>query len=75
MGQIIQLKKGEEYITLNNLLKVSGLISTGGEAKIFLLNNQVLVDKEIETRRGKKLYPGTEVEVLGKIFFIKSNVD
>ena len=69
--EIIQIKKGESYITLNILLKITGIISTGGQAKYYLQENTVLVNKEEENRRGRKLYPGDEILVEGKKFIIR----
>lgn len=67
----ISLKPGEQFITLNILLKIAGLISTGGAAKAFLLENSVLVNGEEEKRRGRKLYPGDVIEVLNDTFVIE----
>ena len=53
-----------EYITLQQLLKVLNIISSGGEVKFFLEENVVLVNGERETRRGRKLYPFDKVNVL-----------
>ncbi len=53
-----------EYITLQQLLKVLNIISSGGEVKFFLEENVVLVNGERETRRGRKLYPSDKVNVL-----------
>ncbi len=53
-----------EYITLQQLLKVLNIISSGGEVKYFLEENVVLVNNERETRRGRKLYPSDKVNVL-----------
>jgi len=65
-----------EYIELQNVLKKNGIIQTGGEAKFFLQNNSVLVNGELENRRGKKLYPGDQVEILNEVYLIeKKNVD
>ena len=46
-----------EYITLGQLLKFISVIQSGGEAKIWLQLNEVLVNGNLETRRGRKLYP------------------
>ena len=54
-----------EFITLGQALKMIHLISSGGEGKRFLLSHTVLVDGELETRRGRKLYPKTTVVVDG----------
>ena len=58
----IKLRPNEEYITLQSVLKVANVISTGGMAKIFLEDNDVLVNGEVEKRRGRKLYSGDKIE-------------
>ena len=73
MGKIeIQLNSDQEYITLQSLLKITDIISTGGMAKIYLAENKVLVNGVLEDRRGRKLYPGDKVEVEGRTFVIKT---
>ena len=67
----ISLKPGEEYITLNVLLKITDVISTGGMAKVFLAENTVLVNGVSENRRGRKLYHGDVIEVLNDTFVIE----
>lgn len=52
-----------DYITLGQLLKEEGLIQTGGASKYFLRENEVLVNGQVDTRRGKKLRAGDEVIV------------
>ncbi|MEA5060828.1 MAG: S4 domain-containing protein YaaA [Erysipelotrichaceae bacterium] len=59
-----------EYLELQQLLKIIGLISTGGEAKVFLASQEVTVDGIAENRRGRKLYPGQVVVVEGKNYQI-----
>ena len=68
----IQLKSDREFITLQSLLKITDIISTGGMAKVYLMENKVLVNGELEDRRGRKLYPGDKVEVEGRTFVIKT---
>ena len=73
VGKIeIQLKSDQEYITLQSLLKITDIISTGGMVKAYLAENEVLVNGELEDRRGRKLYPGDKVEVEGHTFVIKT---
>lgn len=60
------------YITLGQLLKLVNLIGNGGEAKSFLACHEPLVNGEKDARRGRKLYPGDKVEVLGQSFVIAS---
>lgn len=52
-----------EYITLGQFLKMVNLIHSGGEAKLFIATNEIVVDGEIETRRGRKLREGSRVTV------------
>lgn len=52
-----------EFITLNQLLKLSGTSSNGAEAKYMILDGKVKVNGEIEIRRGKKIRVGDYVEV------------
>ncbi len=67
----IKIREDEEYITLNVLLKITDIISTGGMAKIFLQENDVFVNGEKENRRGRKLYRGDVIEVNKQAFLIK----
>ena len=66
----IKLRKDEPFITLGVLLKIAGLIDTGGQAKWFLAENKVLVNGEEDNRRGRKLYHGDVVEVSNHSFTI-----
>lgn len=52
-----------EYIKLEQFLKIADIVSTGGEAKMFLLTNEIMVNGEYENRRGRKLYKGYKVTV------------
>lgn len=65
-----KIKIREEYIKLDSLLKLSGLVMTGGQAKMEILDGNVLVNGEVCLMRGKKirkgdrvLFDGTEIEV------------
>ncbi len=53
----------EPVITLGQALKASDLVGSGGEAKVLIQAGEVLVNGEVETRRGRKLAPGDVVEV------------
>ena len=70
-AKTVKLRPNEEYITLQSLLKSTNTISTGGMAKIYLLENKVLVNGEPENRRGRKLYSGDLVELEDATFVIK----
>lgn len=53
----------DDYITLQSLLKTTGILHSGGAIKPFLENNLVLFNGEKETRRGKKLRAGDKIEL------------
>lgn len=59
------------FVTLGQFLKLANLIQTGGEAKEFLSNHEILVDGELDNRRGRKLYDGMVISLLDKKFVIK----
>jgi ribosome-associated protein len=50
-----------EHITLDALLKATGLAGSGGAAKVLIADGLVRVNGEVETRRGRKLRAGDEV--------------
>ena len=47
-----------EFIKLDSFLKFCGACGTGGEAKMAIAEGDVLVNGEVCTMRGKKLYAG-----------------
>lgn len=55
----------DEFIKLGQALKAGNLVSSGVEAKIVIQNGEVLVNGEICTMRGKKLYDGDQVTFKG----------
>lgn len=65
-----ELKITTEYITLQQFLKIEDIISSGGEAKYYLQDNEVFVNDELENRRGRKLYPGYIIKVQNKEYKI-----
>ncbi|MBQ6783504.1 MAG: S4 domain-containing protein YaaA [Acholeplasmatales bacterium] len=65
------LKITTPYITLQQLLKIEDIISSGGEAKFYLAENPILVNGELENRRGRKLYPKDVIKVDNQEFIIE----
>ena len=59
-------------VTLGQALKVANVVGTGGEAKVLIQYGEVLVNGEVETRRGRKLEPGDVVEVGDERFEVGS---
>lgn len=54
-----------EFIKLDQLLKFSGAVAIGSEAKELILEGKVSVNGEICTQRGKKIRSGDVVKVNG----------
>ncbi|MCM1328284.1 MAG: RNA-binding S4 domain-containing protein [Ruminococcus sp.] len=66
-----EVKITTEYIKLDQLLKFSGAVSIGSEAKEIIASEKVKVNGEVCTARGKKIRPGDTVTVYGKDIIIK----
>lgn len=60
----------DEYITLGQFLKFAGCVSSGIDAKMVIKDGLVLVNGEVETRRGKKLRNADQIEFNGESFII-----
>ena len=59
-----------EFIKLDQFLKLTGLASTGGHAKMLISEGQVKVNGEINLMRGKKLRKDDEIQVAEDSFKI-----
>ncbi len=51
-----KVKITTEYIKLDQFIKFVGITGSGGNAKVFIENENIYVNDEIEKRRGRKLY-------------------
>jgi ribosome-associated protein len=60
-----QITIDTDHIKLDSFLKLANLVMSGGEAKLVIQEGQVSVNGEVETRRGRKLYPGDSVTLPG----------
>ena len=63
MIDVKKIKITTQYIELQQLLKLTDWISTGGEAKTAVKVLNINVNGEKENRRGRKLYPGDRVKI------------
>lgn len=59
-----------EFIKLQDAMKFASIVATGGEAKQLILDENVAVNGEICTMRGKKLYPGDRFTFDGTDYLI-----
>lgn len=58
---LIQIES--EFIKLDQLLKFSTVVDSGGVAKLFIQEECVLVNGEVCTQRGRKIYPDDVVDI------------
>jgi len=65
------MKITTEHIKLDSFLKAVDAVSSGGEAKILITSGMVKVNGEMESRRGRKLYPGDTVELARRLFLVE----
>jgi len=56
--------KDQEYIELNRVLKLLGLVESGGQANMFITEGEVVVNGETEYRKRKKLRPGDQIHFM-----------
>lgn len=64
------VKIDTEFIKLSQMMKMSNIVQSGGESKQLISMGLVLVNGEVCTQRGKKLYPDDRVEFDGKTYII-----
>ena len=65
-----QIQIRDEFIKLGQAMKLSGMVESGLDAKLFIQDGEVKVNGEVELRRGRKLYKGDQVEFDGEEFTI-----
>lgn len=56
------MESHEKTIKLDDFLKIEGAVESGGQAKWFIQDGQVVVNGQVETRRGKKLREDDKVK-------------
>jgi ribosome-associated protein len=59
------------FIRLDQLLKYISVASSGGEAKVMILDGMIKVNGKTELQRGKKIKPGDIVTFKNKQYLIK----
>ena len=59
--QTIEFELDREYVELKQLLKLTDLVTSGGEAKVIIADGQVSVDGVVELRKACKIRGGQQV--------------
>lgn len=75
MMNIEEIVIDDDFITLNQLLKLTNLFDTGGLIKVYINEEGVYVNGTLEFRRGRKLYPNDVVTLKSNEAFIVKKVD
>ena len=71
MKNIEKVKISTEFIKLDQFLKWLAVVDSGSEAKEVILDWKVKVNDEVETRRGRKIYPEYKVEIFDKTYIVE----
>jgi ribosome-associated protein len=67
------MSEAQAFIKLDQFLKLVGAAQTGGQAKILIQEGEVLVNGEVETRRGRKLLAGDQVTLAQMNYTVQLN--
>lgn len=59
----LEVEISTEYIALNDLLKIAGVVDSGGAGKALVASGMVNVDGAQELRKANKIRPGQQVQV------------
>ena len=71
MKNIEKIKISTEFIKLDQFLKWLAIVDSGSQAKQVILDGRVKVNDEVETRRGRKIYPEYKVEIFDKTYIVE----
>lgn len=65
------VSRNKPTIQLDQFMKLAGLVSTGGQAKLVIQAGEVLLNGTVETRRKKKLKSGDEITFSGQTLVVE----
>ena len=66
----VNIREDEEFIKLGQALKKAGVVGSGLDAKMVILDGLVEVNGQVEMQRGKKLHDGDVVSFDGETISI-----
>ena len=69
MAKITKVNIKTEFITIGQMLIFVDLVSCGREKNKFIQDHKIVVDGVELKMRGKKLYPGTRIEIDDSMIF------
>ncbi len=62
----MEIKIKDAFIKLGQALKLAGIVEDGVEAKYVIQDGLVKINGEVDTRRGRKVYPGDVITFRGE---------
>lgn len=65
------IREGEEFIPLVQLLKVTQVANSGGEAQMLVVEGQVQLNGVVDYRKRAKIRPGDVVSLLDVEIMVK----
>lgn len=65
------MAQSEAVIQLDQFMKITGMVSTGGQAKLVIQGGEVQLNGVVETRRKKKLKHGDKVTFDGETLMVE----
>lgn len=65
------IKIKTDFIKLDQFLKLADVVMSGGEAKVLIISEDVIVNGEICTQRGRKIKKGDIVKVNDMSFLVE----
>lgn len=65
-SQIDEVPIKDEVIRLGQFLKLANLVDSGSDAKVVIAEGEVIVNGDVDLRRGRQLRPGDVVEHQGR---------
>ena len=71
----LEIQLEQQPIELYKLLKITNLVSGGGEAKVVISEGYVLLNGEVEYQKRKKIYHDDIIEFNGEILKLIVNED
>lgn len=66
-----KVKISTEYIKLEQLMKLAGMAGSGSDAKMLISEGMVMVNGNVEIRRGRKIRIGDAVEFEEKMYVVE----
>jgi len=63
---MLELQLRGDYIELDKLLKATGLVESGGRARVLIAAGEVKVDGQVELRKTAKMRAGQVVDFAGQ---------